>query len=376
MSQTSSKKALLIGCNYRNTAFELSGCINDCIQWYNILQDAYGFNESDIVFLRDDKADFKPTRQRIITELTNLVAAAPAYFCLVYSGHGTSTPDMNSDESDKMDECIVPCDVQTAGIISDDVINGIIKNSKSTGLAIFDCCRSGTVLDLPYTGISALIVSGQIAQNNIICLSGCRDNQESMEVYNLNNMLPQGALTITVLNYLRKSKYYPKMSELLKNISEDIQGGGLTQQPILSSLMPLYNDTLFPLVPTYVAAAEALMEALMEPLSSQVKALNAQNAALSSQVGALNGQVTDLTGKLTEATRKNNQIAGQLVTMAGENRNLSSQVATLTTQNRTLTAQVAPLNTQIKTLTNQMATLRTQNTALTTQIATLNKVKK
>jgi hypothetical protein len=364
MSQTALKKALLIGCNYKNTTFELAGCINDCIQWNNILQDVYGFDESDIVFLRDDKADFKPTRQRIITELTNLVSAGPAYFCIVYSGHGTSIPDMNSDESDKLDECIVPCDVQTAGIITDDVINGIIKNSKSTGLAIFDCCRSGTVLDLPYTGINGTTVTGQVTQNRIICLSGCKDNQESAEVYNLQNMLPQGALTITVLNYLRKSKYYPKMSDLLKNISEDLQGGGLTQQPILSSSLPIYVDTLFPLVPVAVTALGASA------------ALSSQNAALSSQNAALSSQVADLTAKLTEANRKNGQIAAQIVSLANENRNLSTQVASLTTQNRTLTSQVAPLNTQIRTLTSQIATLRTQNTTLSAQIATLNKLKK
>ena len=79
-----SKKAILIGCNYKGTSFELKGCINDTIQWFNILQDVYGFNESDIVFLRDDKSDFKPTYQRIISELTNLVNQNADFIFLVY----------------------------------------------------------------------------------------------------------------------------------------------------------------------------------------------------------------------------------------------------------------------------------------------------
>ena len=82
----STKKALLIGCNYINSSVQLQGCINDAIQWWGLLQDVYGFNESDIVFLRDDKSDYKPTRQRIISELTSLINQNPTYFCVIYSG--------------------------------------------------------------------------------------------------------------------------------------------------------------------------------------------------------------------------------------------------------------------------------------------------
>jgi len=350
IKSTALKKALLIGCNYRNTAFELAGCINDAVQWNNVLQDVYGFDESDIVFLRDDKSDFKPTRQRILSELKNLVSQSPAYLFIFYSGHGTSIPDMNSDEADKMDECLVPSDVQSAGIITDDELNNILKGCKSNTLAIFDCCRSGTVLDLPNLGVintNAPISGGAGLDNKLICISGCRDNEEAAEVYNLKNMLPQGALTITLLHALRKAKYYPKISELLNNITSDLKNSGLTQMPILSSSGLLYNDTMFPFEPLYI---------------SSMKDINGQ-------VVEANKKVADATKQIANLTRQNQNLSTQLMSIASQN-------AALNTQVKTLTAQVLPLNTQVRTLTSQVATLTVQNKSLTSQIIALNKVKK
>jgi cell division protein FtsB len=367
------KKALLIGCNYKKTAFELAGCINDAVQWHNILQDVYGFEEDDIVFLRDDKSDFRPTRERIISELTKLVAQAPAYLFIFYSGHGTATPDMNGDEADKMDECLVPCDVQSAGVIKDDELNNILKGCKSTGLAIFDCCRSGTVLDLPNVGIlsSNMPVNGGL-DNKLICISGCRDNEDAAEVYNLKNMLPQGALTITLLNALRKAKYYPKMSELLNNITADLTNGGLTQLPVISSNGLLYNDTVFPLEPLYVSYGR-----------DEWVALNNNLADMTKKVADAEKNVTESTKKVMDLTRQNQNLSTQLMTIASQNatlnnqvKTLTSQVATFTAQNRSLTTQVATLTAQNRSLTTQVATLTAQNRSLTSQVAALNKVKK
>lgn len=354
------KKALLIGCNYKKTAFELFGCINDAVQWSNVLQDAYGFEENDIVFLRDDKADFRPTRQRILSELKKLVSQMPAYLFIFYSGHGTSIPDMNGDEADKMDECLVPSDVQSAGIITDDELNSILKGCKSNTLAIFDCCRSGTVLDLPNIGVintnTPLTISGGAADldNKLICISGCRDNEDAAEVYNLKNMLPQGALTITLLHALRKAKYYPKMSELLNNITEDLKNGGLTQIPIISSNGLLYNDTVFPLEPLYISAAATTA---------------AQVAAAVKQRTDAEKQVAESAKKVADLTRQNQNLSTQLMTFVSQNNALNRQV-------KTLTNQILPLNTQVRNLTAQVATLTAQNRSLTTQVATLNKIKK
>ena len=46
--------ALLIGLNYATTSNRLYGCINDCIRMQVLLTTRYGFNPSNIVFMRDD----------------------------------------------------------------------------------------------------------------------------------------------------------------------------------------------------------------------------------------------------------------------------------------------------------------------------------
>ena len=49
MSQTGTKRALLIGINYSGSA-QLYGCIQDVIQLQGVLIDAYGFKPEESVF--------------------------------------------------------------------------------------------------------------------------------------------------------------------------------------------------------------------------------------------------------------------------------------------------------------------------------------
>ncbi len=336
------KRALLIGCNYTNTPNQLQGCINDCIQWHGLLQDVYGFDEKDIVFLRDDKADVLPTKQRIITELNNLINSNSSYISIYYSGHGTSIKDTNNDENDGLDECIVPCDFKTSGIINDDDLNKIISVTKSAGIAVFDCCRSGTILDLSNEGIINTKPSNIDVNtiNGLICLAGCKDDQQSAEVYNLTNMLPQGALTITLINALRRSKYYPKLSELLNTIKNNLTFGGLTQQPILTSTYPVYNDSLFPLIPTYISSLNSSTQ-----LTSQITQLTNQNKTLLSQITQLTTQNKALSSQITQLTSQNNLLKSQVASLN----------STLTTQNNNFKISFTNLNNTITNLNNQLA---------------------
>lgn len=52
-----------------------------------------------------------------------------------------------------MDETLVPLDYQSAGQITDDELHRIIVQPLPEGCkltCVFDCCHSGTILDLPY----------------------------------------------------------------------------------------------------------------------------------------------------------------------------------------------------------------------------------
>ena len=63
------KKALLIGINYINDPdSSLQGCIEDVINMRNMLIDAYDYDVSNILTLRDDAivTENQPTRDNII----------------------------------------------------------------------------------------------------------------------------------------------------------------------------------------------------------------------------------------------------------------------------------------------------------------------
>ncbi|KAI8915143.1 peptidase C14, caspase domain-containing protein [Powellomyces hirtus] len=150
------RRALFVGINYFGQQGELKGCINDVRNVYQWLTTNYPFTE--VLILSDDNQDptRKPTRANLMSAfgwLVNGASPGDAFF-LHYSGHGSQEKDKSGLEKDGMAETIVPVDYQQAGQISDDeLFNALIrplpKGSRFT--AIFDCCHSGSVLDLPFT---------------------------------------------------------------------------------------------------------------------------------------------------------------------------------------------------------------------------------
>ena len=117
------KKALLVGINYLNTPYALSGCIDDTTRMKNLLS-SHGFNDFKIL---TDLTTTKPTKSNILNELKNLIVNAKSGDVLFfyYSGHGSYTYDRNNDETDGRDETLVSSDLQS---VIDDEIKYILQN--------------------------------------------------------------------------------------------------------------------------------------------------------------------------------------------------------------------------------------------------------
>ena len=243
-----SKRALLIGCNYAATpSVALQGCINDIVNVRNVLIDAYGYPDSNIFMLRDDDNARLPTRTNILTCLANLVSMSSATdtLWLHYSGHGTQIRDTNADESDGLDEAIVPCDYSRAGMISDDELFNIIKFAKCTIIMCFDSCHNGTACDLQYSmnynnGFITKMVNNTkfVADNNIIMLSGCRDSQTSADAYNTVAKQGVGAFTYSLLETLRANSHNVGLLKLYADLCVFLNKSGFDQIPVLSSTIP------------------------------------------------------------------------------------------------------------------------------------------
>lgn len=241
------KFALLIGSNYINVPnSRLYGCINDIINIKNMLIDAYDYNSSNIIMLRDDNKNILPTRNNIINHLTNVINESDKYeeLWIHYSGHGSRIIDNNYDENDGYDEVVVPCDYIQEGFITDDIIFNIIKNSKCRTIIIMDCCNSGTIFDLQWsfenieTSFNKYMNPNHeiLSNTNIFMISGCKDNQYSNDIYNSENNQSCGALTSTMIKCLRNSQHNINLINLYDNICNELISSGFPNQlPILSS---------------------------------------------------------------------------------------------------------------------------------------------
>lgn len=242
------KTGIVFGLNYIGKPYELYGCINDVTLMAKLLTDKFGYSGIKIF---TDNTPIKPTRQVIIREITNLIAESINYdeIFIHYSGHGGQIRDSNDDEIDRLDEAIFPLDFGASGIIKDDDLLAIIKNSKCEVKTIFDSCHSGSVLDIPYqVEFRSLVptISMQktdfVTQNGkkIVCISGSIDGQVSYDSNNPLNGKSMGALTCELYNKWSVDPFC-QISTLMLTVRDGLAKKKLPQRPIVSS-----NQTILP----------------------------------------------------------------------------------------------------------------------------------
>ena len=247
------KKACLIGINYTNTENELYGCVNDAMNLKALLTTKYKYKEENIKTILNEEA----TRQTILQEITALVKEASKgdSLFLSYSGHGVSTNDRNGDEEDGKDELLVTSD--NYGIF-DDELKKILDTHLQEGVklfALFDNCHSGTILDLPYQYFKTSTETsnntnseGNVilhprcteTKGDVVCISGCRDDQVSMDAY--INFAYTGAMTRSFIDALTQhdidnntdTQDEMTWKSLLESMRTTLKSGNFEQVPQLT----------------------------------------------------------------------------------------------------------------------------------------------
>jgi hypothetical protein len=256
------KKCLMIGINYKETKFELNGCINDCDNLKKYLINNTYFNEDEVIQMTDEKKDyFYPTKTNILYQLRKLVTFARQninkliFLFVSYSGHGTYVKDTNGDELDGKDEAICPIDCDTKGYITDDVLREVLINNLPANVrltVLIDACHSGTMLDLKYNYLldknnTQISKKKSIASKcQVVMISGCRDDQTSSDAY-LQNKLEkkyeyQGAMTSAFLNSYKDNISY---KILINNMRKWLKENNFEQVPQLSSGKSINMDGRF-----------------------------------------------------------------------------------------------------------------------------------
>lgn len=243
-------KALLIGINYRGTGAELKGCINDVIKMEKLLR-SRGCEE--FMILTEDT--LMPTRENILKGIEWLCNDSEKYnrVMLHYSGHGSWLRDISGDEKDGHEECLVPIDYRENGMIIDDELHEIfVKKIKTDAFVLIDACHSGSMLDLEncYTSVpkhlsglkyntnnwtNDYVITKQTTKENtkheIMMISGCRDDQTSVDAYIEN--ISQGALTYTFVETVKYSNSI-SIEELIKQIHVKLILKNYEQRIVLS----------------------------------------------------------------------------------------------------------------------------------------------
>lgn len=257
------KRAVLIGINYFGSNCELNGCINDVHNVYLWLTKECGYDPKNIQVFTDQRENdpaFRPTRANIekaIKWLHSDLPTTPVQLFLHYSGHGSWTYDQSAgtagagDEADGRDESICPVDYNTAGCIIDDDLNRLVvapiaELANVSMTCLFDCCHSGTALDLRYdyeidvNGATPTTRTYKMVQqkslqktkSQIVLWSGCLDTQTSADAYIARQS--QGAMTWGFLTTVRKNKNVLSYKKLLSELQLQLKSARYEQIPHFS----------------------------------------------------------------------------------------------------------------------------------------------
>lgn len=306
------RKALFIGINYVGQKNALKGCVNDVVNIKKFFESNYQIDEKMV--LTDDieaepDTDNAPTYKNILSGFRWLVKDAKAGDSLLlhYSGHGGKVKNHDGTESSGYDQTVIPVDFQEKGQIIDDDVHNILCRDLPKGVrltAIFDCCHSESIMDLPFIynvngnleivendknkSIATLVAVGtrflldgnkkkagkafakeitgmvkeamgkkdgrpddarnKIIKSNtteadIIMFSGCKDDQTSADtsVDGEASGAMSYALIHTLTKYKKKSLTYTQLLRQMREILE----GKYTQVPMLSAGRRLVLDHPF-----------------------------------------------------------------------------------------------------------------------------------
>ena len=126
---------------------------------------------------------------------------------IYYAGHGDQVEDRDGDEKDGRDECIVDADNRK---ISDDTMYNLMIRELPKEVhmtALFDCCNSGSILDLPYVAnagkgkwMKGVKKEKKWSGADVVLISGCKDAQIS-----------RGGLVADRFESGRKVGFYPEV---------------------------------------------------------------------------------------------------------------------------------------------------------------------
>ncbi|KAJ3416164.1 Ca(2+)-dependent cysteine protease [Chytridiales sp. JEL 0842] len=259
------RKAILIGINYIGQGkVALKGCINDVKNVYKMLTGMFGFQDTPetMIVLTDETNDPKksPTKANILRAFQWLTAdpvPGDVYY-VHFSGHGSQ--QASTDSYEDLDETLVPVDFVKNGQITDNHMNELLVRPLVKGIKMFvcfDCCHSGTALDLPFIynengklkcepefKSKSSTMERRSTPAEVVFFSGCTDEQTSADATIDGNS--SGAMTYALLETIQRSKKKLTFDDVIKSVRDIIKQKKYKQIPQMSAGHQLdFNQPFF-----------------------------------------------------------------------------------------------------------------------------------
>ena len=176
--------AVIVGINYKNTDYSLTGAINDANNMEEFLLSHYG-DQIEIVKMTDDTTDKLPTKN-IESELLKLISKPDNNIIFYFAGHIYKKYNIDYiEESDFSNERIKTLD---ENYISDDWFynNFIKKLSKNVQCRIYiDSCFSQGFCDFKYkyTSSNNININPNVnfVESSVISINSSNENVKSLE---------------------------------------------------------------------------------------------------------------------------------------------------------------------------------------------------
>jgi hypothetical protein len=181
-----------------------------------------------------------PTTKQFLDYLTVFLRITSENLTIYYTGHGAQVADRNGDEDDGMDEVMV---FQSGHIVDDDLADILKKNAngRTKIVLISDCCRSGTIWDIP----SNVTRAERNFPANIISFSASRDSQTSKQATGLGaTKTMQGLFTFHFFRLIRQNRALTP-AQIIPLINREIAPFQQTAV-VLPTRRQLMNEPIFP----------------------------------------------------------------------------------------------------------------------------------
>ncbi len=256
------KIALCCGLNdYSGTNNDLKGCVNDAIEWSDILKSIFGFNAT---LLTNNSVTWK----NVTNWLKEAVAKSNENTHIVWtnSGHGSHVADKDNDEDvDSRDECLCLYDKFLIDDEIRDILKGLHPLAKFTFIS--DSCHSGSVsrafmatlaTEMSYAKPrylppkdeteasmrvlnSARVFYPEEGMKEIL-LTGCKSNEYSYDAY--FNGKYMGAMTYYATKIIRNN---PKITwtQLHAALNKYLPSSNYPQNPMLEGKQENKDQLIF-----------------------------------------------------------------------------------------------------------------------------------